>query len=241
MNEQVLVYDGFQVCPYLPGRVARLPLYRQVTRLNGPEADERFARAERRVGRTLYAPTCPSCTECKGIRVVVDAFEPSRSQRRVARRWAALGERARIELDHVTVTPEKLAMFNRHKRERGLQEADDEPMTRAGYLGWLAHSCFETREMRYFLDERLVAVGIIDLGKTAISSVYFYFEPSREVSRLSPGVFSVLQEVALCRQTGRTHHYLGLWVRECARLSYKASYHPHERLEGGVWRRYDGP
>jgi arginine-tRNA-protein transferase len=79
-------------------------------------------------------------------------------------------------------------------------------------------------------------VGIVDLGKTAASSVYFYFDPSPEVSRLSPGVYSVLNEIVWCRQTGREHLYLGLYVSGCDRLDYKADYNPHERLVDGDWR-----
>jgi arginine-tRNA-protein transferase len=77
-------------------------------------------------------------------------------------------------------------------------------------------------------------VGIVDLGRESLSSVYFYFDPDR--ADLSPGVFSVLQEVELCRRTGRKYLYLGLFVKDCRHLAYKADYEPHERLIGGAWR-----
>lgn len=239
MSKEELVWDGLQRCPYLPGRVARLPLMRQARRLDPDETDERLARAERRVGRNLYATRCPTCSACKGLRILVDAFEPSRSQRRVARRWDRLGDRLRIEVDRASWTDEKLDLFNRHKRERGLAEEGEEPMDAYGYVGWLLDSCMETVEMRYLIDDTLVAVGILDLGRTASSSVYFYFDPRPEVARLSPGVYSTLREVAYARQTGRIHHYLGLWVERAPKLSYKADFAPHERLIDGAWRRFD--
>jgi len=55
---------------------------------------------------------------------------------------------------------------------------------------------------------------------------------------LSPGVFSVLQEIGFCRRTGRTHHYLGLYVAECGKLNYKANYLPHQRLVDGEWHTF---
>jgi arginine-tRNA-protein transferase len=89
--------------------------------------------------------------------------------------------------------------------------------------------------MRYYYDDELVGVGVVDLGLTAASSVYFYFDPER--ADLSPGVYSVLQEIELCRASGREHLYLGLFVQDCRHLSYKADYAPHERLIHGEWRR----
>lgn len=231
-----LVYDGLQRCPYLPGRVARLPLYRQLRQLTLVEADARFGNAERRVGTCLYRTACPTCNACRGLRVVVDEFAPSRSQRRVLARWADEG---RVEVGRASWDPEKLSLFNRHKFERDLADEADEPMTPLGYVSWLVQSCFHTMEMRYYLRDRLVGVGVVDLGRTSASSVYFYFDPDPEVGRYSPGVYSVLREIELCRQTGRSHLYLGLHVEECRHLAYKTDYRPHELLVDGDWRRPD--
>jgi arginine-tRNA-protein transferase len=230
---QTLLYDGLQSCPYLPGRVARLPLYRQDRRLNLDETDARFATAERRVGAALYHTACPTCRACEGLRIDVGQFAPSKGQRRVLAKW----ERdTRVEIGTPTVTDAKLDLYNRHKQARGLSDPDDIAMTPLGYSAWLVSSCFLTVEMRYWWRDRLVGVGIVDLGRTAASSVYFYFDPDPEVARLSPGVFSVLREIALCRATGRQHLYLGLYVEDCRHLTYKAEYRPHERLRDGDWR-----
>lgn len=229
---QKLVYDGLQACPYLEGKVARMPLYRQMRRLTLEETDERLHNAERRVGTCLYHTACPTCQACEGIRIPVARFSPSKSQRRVARRWEGRG---RVEIGPVTLTDEKLALFNRHKRERGLASPDEE-MTPLGYASWLVHSCLLTMEMRYYHDDRLVGVGVVDLGRRSASSVYFYFDP--DASDLSPGTWSVLQELELCRSTGRDWLYLGLYVADCRSLAYKSDFKPHERLVDGAWREF---
>ncbi len=232
---QKLVYDGLQRCPYLPGRVARMPLYRQLRRLSLAEADARFANAERRVGTCLYRTSCPTCSACEGIRVPVERFRPSKSQRRVRNKWA---ERGRVEVGPASFSEEKLALFNRHKTERGLVADDDGEMSPLGYVSWLVQSCVLTVEMRYFFDDDLVGVGVLDLGEESASSVYFFFDP--DFSALSPGVYSALQEIELCRRSGRKYLYLGLYVEDCRQLSYKAQYRPHERLVDGDWRPSDG-
>jgi len=235
---QKLVYDGLQRCPYRDGQVARMPLYRQLRRLTLAEADVRFANAERRVGACLYRTACPTCTSCEGLRVPVHDFKPSKSQRRVLNRWR---DKVRIEYGPPTYSEAKLALFNKHKQQRDLVAGEDSLMTAIGYTSWLVHSCFPTMEMRYFYEDRLVGVGIVDLGERAISSVYFYFDPDPAFNRLSPGVYSALREIELCRITGRDYLYLGLYVGDCSHLSYKAQYRPHERLFDGAWRRVEKP
>ena len=111
-------------------------------------------------------------------------------------------------------------------------------MTADCYVGWLVKSCFHTMEMRYYYDEALVGVGILDLGQNSASSVYYFFDPEPEISKLSPGVFSVMQELEFCRATGRKYLYLGLYVRGCKELSYKRNYYPHERVDQGAWKLY---
>ena len=59
-----------------------MPLYRQFRYLDLAQADVRFQNQERRVGTCLYKPECPTCHACRGIRVQVDDFRPTRSQRR---------------------------------------------------------------------------------------------------------------------------------------------------------------
>ncbi len=211
-----------------------MPLWHQVSRLPPEYVDQRLAEGDRRVGRMLYRTTCPSCSACEPLRVLVDEFKPTKSQRRAAARWEGLG---RVEVGPPTVTDEKLALYNRHKFGRNLAKDDANPMDEAGYAGWLCVSCCETLEMRYYVGDRLVGVGIVDVGATSMSSVYFYFDPDPEVARLSPGVYSTLQEIDLCRQTGRSYLYLGLYVADCVHLNYKAGFGPHERLVGGAWRR----
>ena len=210
-----------------------MPLYRQLRPLTLEESDARFANSERRVGACLYRTECPTCQECKGLRVPVRDFRLSRSQRRV---WKRCEGRFRVEFGRPSCTPEKLEMFRRHKISRGLTAGEDpEDIHERSYSFWLVHSCMLSLEMRYYLEDRLVGIGLVDVGQSSLSSVYYFFDPEPEIARLSPGVYSVLKEIELARQTGREHVYLGLYVRDCQHLSYKMGYHPHEVSVRGVW------
>lgn len=228
MNFRV-IWDQPEPCPYLPEQVARLPLRVPPTRLTPIQLDEQLAAGDRRSGRLLYRPTCPSCSACEPLRVDVARFEATKAQRRV---WRKNVDELRITVGPPKVDATRLTLYNRHKLERGLSRTGDATGDLA-YRQWLVDSCCLTVEVDYWADERLVAVSILDLGQEAASSVYHYFDPDE--SRRSLGVFSALAEMAWLRQRGVRWYYLGLYVQACDRLSYKADYRPNERLVGGEW------
>ena len=233
-QREQIVHDEPEPCPYIDGQVARLPLRWQFRRMSPDEFDQSLAAGDRRVGRMLYRTACGSCQACEPIRIPVRQFKPTRSQKRVIKK----NRDVVVETGPSTFTAEKLDLYNRHKMERGLAR-EDRPMTRRGYEGWFVQSCTQTIDMEYRVDGRLIGCGILDLGRADTSSVYFFFDPDE--SKRSPGVFSVLMEIAWLRSQGGRYHYLGLYVEDCRHLSYKASYNPHQRLVAGVWSPLDPP
>lgn len=230
VREQI-VHDELEPCPYLEGQRARMPLRWQFRGMSPSEFDASLAVGDRRVGRMLYHTRCPSCVACEPIRIGVEDFTPTRSQKRVWKR----NQDVRVETGPATFSEEKLALYNRHKLERGLSR-QEQPMTRRGYEGWFVHSCTRTLEMRYSVEDRLIGIGIVDLGERDSSSVYFFFDPDEH--KRSLGTFSVMLEIAWLRSQGGRFHYLGLYVEDCRHLVYKGSYFPHERRVEGRWQRF---
>jgi arginine-tRNA-protein transferase len=181
----------------------------------------------------LYQPTCAPCRACEAIRVDVNEFRPNTTQRRVFRRGEST---LTTEVAAVSCSAEKVALYNRHKKERGLlvrQELIDE----AAYEQFLVDSCVDTFELRYRLAGKLVGVAIVDRGDDALSAVYCYYDPSN--AKLSPGVYSILKLIQLCRSWGLRYLYLGLYIAACRPMTYKATYFPHERLIEGKWQRFE--
>jgi leucyl-tRNA---protein transferase len=230
-----LVWDETSHCPYLPGQTARLPLRLPMRRLRAAELSQRLAAGDRRQGLLLYKPGCPTCSACEAIRIDVDDFRPNASQRRVARR---AGARLQTEIGRPATTAEKVTLYNRHKRERGLLIGDG-LIDEEGYEQFLVESCADTFELTYHLDGRLVGVAIADRAADALSAVYCYYDP--DCAGLSLGTYSILKQIELCRTWGLRYLYLGLYIGGCRAMRYKARYLPHERLVGGVWQRFTRP
>ena len=230
---ELLVYDELGHCPYLPKQRARLPMRLPVRPLTANEFDARLDEGDRRQGLLLYRPRCPSCSACEAIRLDVRSFKGSRTQRRILRKG---NERFEVEYGKPVLTEEKVELYNRHKHGRALL-GDGDPIDAAGYSAFLVDSCVDSFEMRYRLDGELVGVAIVDQSNHALSAVYTYFDPGHATS--SPGVYSIMKQVELCRERGLGYLYLGLYVADCDAMRYKATYLPHQRLVDGEWREFD--
>lgn len=233
MRNELVVYDSEETCPYLPGLSARMPLRRPIDSLTPDEFDERLEAGDRRTGAFLYNTRCPACRACEPIRIPVAEFEPSRTQRRIYRKGSQL---LRRESGPAVVDELRVELFNRHRRLRDLA-TERTDIDAFGYEHFLVQSCCETAELRYYLDEQLVAVAICDQGRQAMSAVYTYFDPAYE--SLSPGVFSILSQVERCRERGWKYLYLGYFIAESPHMRYKANYLPHERRIQGKWQRFE--
>jgi arginine-tRNA-protein transferase len=230
---ELLVYDEDTNCPYLEARVARLPMRLPTRPLTAAEFSERLHAGDRRQGLVLYRPNCPDCTACEAIRLDVERFRPNKTQRRIHRRGKRIFD---VEIGRPRLDAERVALYNKHKVGRDLMGEGD-PIDETGYGAFLVDSCTDSFELRYFQENRLVGIAIVDQASDALSAVYTYFDP--ELGHLSPGVFSILEQVELCRRRGLRWLYLGLYVADCPSMAYKARYLPHERLHRGRWVSYD--
>lgn len=229
----LLVHDGTSECPYLPDRIARTPMQYPIRPLTADEVDRRLAAGYRRQGVLLYNVECPTCHACEPIRLCADTFRPNRTQRRVYRRASEIFE---IELGPLEYSDERLALYNRHKFERGLARTEL-PMSPDGYRSFLVDRCCDAFEIRYLRGGELAGVAVTDRGRTSLSAVYTYYDPALEP--LSPGVFSILTQVELARRWGMSFMYLGLYIEGSEHMRYKGTYLPHERLVQGQWRSFE--
>ncbi|KFO66205.1 Arginyl-tRNA--protein transferase 1, partial [Corvus brachyrhynchos] len=93
---------------------------------------------------------------------------------------------------------------------------------------------------QYWLDGKIIAVGVIDILPYCVSSVYLYYDP--DFSFLSLGVYSALREIAFTRQLHEKapdlcFYYMGFYIHSCPKMRYKGQYRPSDLLcpETYVW------
>jgi arginyl-tRNA--protein-N-Asp/Glu arginylyltransferase len=231
-TREIVVFDAPHACSYLPGRTARLPYRRPLARLSPQQFDQRLSEGDRRSGVFLYRTKCPTCRACQPIRLDVNGFLPDATQRRMERRGNA---RLSVNVGPPVVDRQRVRLFNLHRDLRGLT-SDDLPLDEQSYEEFLVDTCCETLEFAYSYGGQLIAVAIADAGCESLSAVYCFYDPSFRL--LSLGTYSILRQVAFCRETSRRFLYLGFFIAESPHMSYKARFRPHERLIGGEWARF---
>jgi len=92
---------------------------------------------------------------------------------------------------------------------------------------------FGSFHQQYWLDGRLIAVGVIDVLPRALSSKYLFWDP--DYASLSLGKLASIQEIAWIKEARATcpflkYYYLGYYLHTCHRMRYKAEFGPSDLL-----------
>ncbi|MBU3825641.1 MAG: arginyltransferase [Candidatus Oceanisphaera merdipullorum] len=214
-------------CSYLPQQQEQLLVLLDKDRLSSLGYEQLLSAGFRRSGSDIYRPHCQGCSACQSLRIGVEGFVPSRSQKRITR----LNHDLVITVCHV----DQPAYFDLYRRYID-QRHTDGPMYPASLkqyqsfvlCDWLSPTFIEFR-----LAKKLIAVAVTDTLSQSMSAMYTFFEP--ELAHRSLGTFAVLTQLKLAKDAAQNWLYLGYQVDECAKMNYKQQFRPHQRLSAGIW------
>ena len=230
-----------QACPYLEGRMER----KLFTALQGDHAqklnDTLSKQGFRRSQNVLYRPSCAECSACISARIRVADFQPSRTQRRILKRNAALQRNATSPW----ATEDQFALFRRYLDHRhadgGMADMDI-----FEFAAMIEETPIRSRVIEYTSPpaagdsaRSLTAVCLTDVLDDGLSMVYSFYDP--ELTADSLGTYVVLDHVAIARELGLPYVYLGYWVPGSRKMGYKAKFDALEIYKGGVWRDIGDP
>ena len=221
-----LFQSAGEPCPYLPNREWATHVF-QTQSIAAGVYESILNQGFRRSGTLFYQNHCPGCRECHPIRVDVQNFIPSRSQRRVLKK----NQDVVVRITPDTFQDEDFQLYRTYCATR---HPSHSVPTKDDYVRFLIESPVPTNIMRYFIDEQQVGMGWIDMLSHSLSSVYFSFDPN--YSSRSLGTFSILQQIELCRLLGKPWLQLGFWVNGCQKMTYKNKFHPCHILVNEKWR-----
>lgn len=227
-----LFLGGEHPCSYLQGQDARSLYVDPSSHLNVPLYSALAEQGFRRSGDLVYRPQCGDCAACVPVRLPVGRFSPDRSQWRILRRNGDLS----VIRKPAGFDEEHYRLFRRYLEARhddgGM--ADSSPQEFIGFLGsrWADVWFVEFRH-----EEALLAVAVVDRLDSGLSAVYTFFDPDHAQRGL--GVFAVLWQIGEAKRLGLDWLYLGFWVGDCRKMSYKERYRPLEALIGGYWRVFE--
>lgn len=166
------------------------------------------------------------------LRIPVQEFTPSKSQRRVLRRNSDVEVRVkRAQLD-----AGRQRLFDLHKQ----RFKDNVPNSLEDFLGPSpqAGPCL-TVEVGGYLDGRLIAASYLDVGTRSVSGIYAFFDP--EHSNRSLGTATMLWEIFIARRSGKLWHYPGYCYVEPSGYDYKRNFRPIQCYDWQSWKPLPAP
>lgn len=182
----------------------------------------------RRSGSHIYRPNCKNCQQCISCRVLVQSFEPAPRYRRVLRRNADL-----VVSPVSDISGDEYYLLYKHYITVRHADGDMYPATREQYASFLLHRCDGTQYFAIRRRSQLLGLMVCDRLDNGMSAVYTFYDPLEE--RRSLGTFAILWQIMEAKRLGLAYLYLGYWIRDSRKMSYKTDYRPLEMLVRQRW------
>lgn len=222
-------------CSYLPDQKERLLIAVDQRLQNNHSYSLLMSEGFRRSGDQSYRPHCPSCNACQSIRVIVDEFLPSKSQKRSLKRNAHLKI---TTADHLK--DDYYSLYENYINTCH-QDGSMFPANYQQFQSFLSSKLAKQLFIETWLEtnntKQLICVAVTDVLINGLSAVYTFYHPDYKARGL--GVFSILTQLNYCKKNKLGYLYLGYQIDECQKMNYKNRYFPYEKFIEQQWLRVE--
>ena len=214
-------------CAYKPENKVRM-FYKYVRESSTTFNTAVVQRGWRRFGRYYFHPICHGCDACKSLRIEVENFTPSKSQRKSQKR----NKDTKIIVQKPTLSQMHIDLYNKYHSFKSQKDGwKQKDISYHEYRENFTQGAYDFgKEVLYIRDEKLIGVDLIDIVDDGISAIYFFYDP--DYARLSLGTYSLLYQIELAKLLELKYIYLGYWVDGCKAFAYKESFKPQQILDG---------
>jgi len=227
-SEDVIEFSTLETkCVYQDDKKMKMQ-YRYVKDSSLNLSTQLTQRGWRRFGNYFSKPVCSACNDCISLKIDVQNFKLSRSQKRIYKKNKLAN--TKIIVKTPSTTYEHIELYKKYH------------IFMATHRNWEYHSIslssyqdlyvnghsFFGKEILYYIDGKLVGVDLVDFLEDGISSIYFFYDP--DFRHLSLGKYSLLKQIEFAKKLDLNWIYLGYAVQNCQSLRYKFDYKPHKKL-----------
>ncbi len=189
-----------------------------------------IAKGFRRSGEHIYRPQCAHCQACISVRIPNEKFKPNKQQKRClkkGKRFTTKIHPAKFDTTHYQLFEDYIT--NRHA------DGDMHPTSQKKYEEFLLSHSMNTHFLDFIepTNGQLVACCVFDQLKSGLSAVYTFYDTN--YSKFSLGRLSILNLIELSSQLALDYVYLGYWIKECQKMSYKGEYRPIQCFVQDRW------
>lgn len=215
-------------CNYLPEQEERLLIAVDENLHNRDHYGWLMQQGFRRSGDDIYRPHCVACQACKSLRVLVQEFIPSKSQKRILKR----NQHFKIMLSQGV----KASYYPLYERYINTVHQDGSmfPASEEQFKSFTQNNITEQCYIEIWHNDVLISVAVTDDIPNALSAVYTFYDPDYKSYGL--GVYSILKQIEIAAQQNRQFLYLGYQIETCSKMNYKNRYKAHQILVENQWQ-----
>ncbi len=241
LNRDVEFVEEGRECSYFDNKISDIR-YRYLHTCATSQYQLMLERGWRRFGKMHFVPECKTCTKCVSMRIDVENYKFSKSEKRVI----AKNKDTKLYIRPPSVTMEHLNLYDKyHKFMNEKKQWPYAPIEPNDYIRSYVDAKEEyAKEFLYVRDEKLIGVALVDVLPNSISAIYCYYD--HDYQDLSIGKFSVLAQIKIAKEMKVPYIYLGYWIKDHFSMGYKESYNPFEVLknrasleEEPIWESYE--
>ncbi|HLS16622.1 MAG TPA: arginyltransferase [Paenalcaligenes sp.] len=215
-------------CSYLPDRQARSLVAAPAHFVDTARYSALIQQGFRRSGTFSYRPECDDCQACIPIRVDCQRFVLRRSWRRIIKQHQDLV----VSIRPLSWHSEHFDLYVRYQQARHPDSVHDST-GRSEYIQYLLASHVHSRLIEFRSPTgRLLAVALTDFLDHGLSAVYTFYCPEAAGSL---GTYAILWQIQYAQKLGLPWLYLGYWIEQSPKMSYKTRFHPYQLYQAGQW------
>jgi leucyl-tRNA---protein transferase len=225
-NYQLGISQTFP-CNYLPDQHERLLIAVDQRLQNAQHYGWLMSQGFRRSGDQIYRPHCINCNACQSLRILVNDYIPTKSQKRLLKKNSEFNIKVKNELQDNYYSLYESYINQVHT------DGSMFPANFAQYQSFLSCDLTQQLFLEVWHEETLISVAVTDLLSNALSAVYTFYHPDYRKNGI--GAFSIIQQILLANELDKKFLYLGYQIDDCQKMNYKNRYYPHQVLKENSW------